>query len=218
MSSPPHDPLPPMTSCSGGAVGWTRASWRLPAHPVLPTCVCMRCVWRRVHSVFWESVYVGGIACTTMPPKPATFTTHRDCFEDNQYDPDETMADEDDVTPGTPPSDEGSDAEGVFRSERWRVVAETLPQLSHAPTSRAAALPGPPAAIILPGQRQAHDRLKPLYAPVFPNVHRVYDEKSRAVAHIAWQFANADEIWSIVNCKLLGAGLPLASCTFTHIL
>jgi hypothetical protein len=126
------------------------------------------------------------------------------------------MGDEEDVTPGTPPSDAGSEPE-----EGWLVVAETLPQLAqlaHAPTSRAAALPGPPAATILPGQRQAHDRLKPLYAPVFPNVHRVYDEKSRAVAHIAWQFANADEIWSIVNCKLLGAGLSLASFTFNVIL
>ena len=192
-----------------------RASCRLPVHPVLPTCVCMRCVWRRVHSVFWESVAIGK-ARTTMPPK----ATLRD-FEDNQFDPDETMGDEEDVMPGTPPSDAPSDTEGADPEERWLVVAETLPQLAqlaHAPTSRAAALPGPPAATILPGQRQAHDRLKPLYAPVFPNVHRVYDEKSRAVAHIAWQFANADEIWSIVNCKLLGAGLSLASFTFNVIL
>jgi hypothetical protein len=40
------------------------------------------------------------------------------------------------------------------------------------------------------GQRSPHNRLKPLYARVFPNVHRMYDGQDKAVAHIAWPFAS----------------------------
>ena len=121
MSSAPHhhDPLPPMTACSGGAVGWTQASCRLPAHPVLPTCVCMRCVWRRVHSVFWESLPVGAIACNNMPPRHSA--TRRDLVSDEEED---SMGD---IQPGTPPSGDefwAAAADGILAPV---VIEETLP-------------------------------------------------------------------------------------------
>ncbi len=67
-------------------------------------------------------------------------------------------------------------------------------------------LPSAPYASVCPGQRQVHDRLKPCWVSTFPNVHRFYDEKSRAIAHVAWEFVEAEEVWAIVTCKLLGAG------------
>jgi hypothetical protein len=67
-------------------------------------------------------------------------------------------------------------------------------------------LPQPPHASMPPGKRAAHDRLKPSWAPFLPNVHRCYDENSRAIAHVAWEFVSPLELWAIVTSKLLGAG------------
>ena len=67
-------------------------------------------------------------------------------------------------------------------------------------------LPQAPHASMPPGQRQAHDRLKPSWVKVFNNVHRFYDDKSRAIAHVAWEFVDAQEVWAIVTCKFIGAG------------
>jgi hypothetical protein len=70
-----------------------------------------------------------------------------------------------------------------------------------------APLPGPPLASIPPGSRIAHDRLKPAFSCTFPNLHRVYEKSSsKAIAHIAWDFASAHEIWSIATCPFLGSG------------
>jgi hypothetical protein len=67
-------------------------------------------------------------------------------------------------------------------------------------------LPQIPSAPLPPGERQAHDRLKPAFVTTFKNLHRFYDEKSRAVAIVSWKFCDAEEIWAICTCKLLGAG------------
>ncbi len=67
-------------------------------------------------------------------------------------------------------------------------------------------LPQVPLAAVPPGDRQAHDRLKPAFVSIYRNLHRFYDEKSRAVAIISWKFCDAEEIWAITTCKLLGAG------------
>ncbi len=56
------------------------------------------------------------------------------------------------------------------------------------------------------GQRDACDRLKPMYSATFPNVHRGYDDKARAVAVISWQYCTAQEIWDIVTSKFLTSG------------
>jgi len=76
---------------------------------------------------------------------------------------------------------------------------------SYVPVSRVQ-LPALPLAALPPGARAAHDRLKPPFANALPNVHRCYDAKSRAIAHVAWEFVSAREVWEIVTCKLLGAG------------
>ena len=76
---------------------------------------------------------------------------------------------------------------------------------SYVPVSRVQ-LPAVPLAGLPPGARAAHDRLKPAFANALPNVHRCYDAKSRAIAHVAWEFVSAPEVWEIVTCKLLGAG------------
>jgi hypothetical protein len=67
-------------------------------------------------------------------------------------------------------------------------------------------LPQPPLASMPPGTRAAHDRLKPSWATFLPNVHRCYDENSRAIAHVAWEFVTPPEVWAIVTSQLLGAG------------
>jgi hypothetical protein len=68
-------------------------------------------------------------------------------------------------------------------------------------------LPQIPLAVVPPNNaRQAHDRLKPAFVSSFKNVHRFYDEKSRAVAIVSWKFCDAEEIWAITTCKMLCAG------------
>ena len=80
------------------------------------------------------------------------------------------------------------------------IVPDSYVRVNRAP------LPALPNTSVPPGVRLAHDRLKPEHAATFPNVHRVYDEKSRAVAGVSWEFCSPQEIWSIVSCKFLGSG------------
>ena len=87
------------------------------------------------------------------------------------------------------------------------VIPDSFLPLAPAPHNTAPRLPGFSAITMgTTGQRAPHNRLKPLYARVFPNLHRVYDDMSRAIAHIAWPFASAQEIWAICNANLLASG------------
>jgi hypothetical protein len=67
-------------------------------------------------------------------------------------------------------------------------------------------LPQPPHASMPSGKRAAHDRLKPSWATLLSNVHRCYDESSRAIAHVAWEFVSPLEVWAIITSQFLGAG------------
>ncbi len=67
-------------------------------------------------------------------------------------------------------------------------------------------MPQEPKAQMPPGTRKAHDILKAAFAKTFPNVHRFYNAKSRAICHVGWQWCAAEEIWAIVTCKFLGSG------------
>ncbi len=166
---------------------WVWTSWRLHSHPVGCLCVCYRCVWKRVHAQFWRDV---------------------PCMSHSSSD--------------TGTSDEGeSDAEfGLGHApfihavvDESLVVSGTQPsQMSvadaNARAPHRAPLPGPPDASIPPGMRKAHDRLKAAFACTFPNLHRVFDNTtSKAIAHVAWEFATAHEIWSIATCPYLGCGV-----------
>jgi len=71
-------------------------------------------------------------------------------------------------------------------------------------------------APLLPGIRKAHDRIKPTHAATFPNLHRVYDDKSRAVAEIAWQYCLPQEIWAIITSKFLSSGKQETMAWFHH--
>jgi hypothetical protein len=67
-------------------------------------------------------------------------------------------------------------------------------------------MPQEPNAQMPPGNRKAHDLLKPAFAKTFPNMHRFYNAKSRAICHVGWQWCAAEEIWAILTCRFLGSG------------
>ncbi len=94
----------------------------------------------------------------------------------------------------------GGPAEGTSRARPGRLQVVTS-RMELAPR-----LPQIPLAALPPGDRQTHDRLKPAFVSTFKNVHRFYDEKSRAVAIVSWKFCDAEEIWAITTCKLLFSG------------
>jgi hypothetical protein len=162
--------------------------WCQP-HPVDPACICYQCLWRRVHWRFWAS-----LRCTSV-----VFAAMQDIhIGDSQH----TAIPE---TQDTHKQDDDLSAEfyqSFFASSRGGHVS--VPDSYH--IVNRAPLPGIPNASAPPGTRHAHDRLKPEHAPTFPNLHRVYDEKSRAVASVSWEFCSPQEIWSIVTCKFLGSG------------
>lgn len=147
-------------------------------HPVHNSCLCFRCSWRRVHWRFWAS-----LCCL---PKNDFCYCSMSFYEDSQVAGQGSYAFEDDCfVPATQPS-------------------QAVPD-SYAVTSRAS-LPMVPYASMPPGERAVHDKLKPAFAAMFPNLHRFYDTNSRAIAHISWEWATAEEVWDIVTCKLLGGG------------
>ena len=113
-----------------------------------------------------------------------------------------TSDDEDQAPPsGDDDDDNASDHEAVSGATGGRPTIVNETQGWRLPAAPAPGMPNMP-----PGRRLAHDRLKPLYAPVFPNLHRVYDTTSKAIAHVGWEFCTAAEIHALLNCKMLGAG------------
>jgi hypothetical protein len=157
---------------------WAWTSWSMPSHAVACLCVCYRCVWKRVHAQFWRDV---------------------PCMPNSDSDTCDSQG-----------SGEGGDAaRAPFIVQESLIVSGTQPSqqpFTHAPHNDP--LPGLPDASIPPGTRTAaHDRLKPAFACTFPNLHRVFDKvSSKAIAHVAWQFASPHEIWSIATSPFLGSG------------
>ena len=45
-----------LCSARGMATRWWAATWAIPFHPLSDWCLCMRCAWRRRHSLFWSCV------------------------------------------------------------------------------------------------------------------------------------------------------------------
>ncbi len=101
-------------------------------------------------------------------------------------------------------SRDGSDDDEMSQSEIPDAQAQAV-QDSYALVSRVP-LPGASYASLPPGERAVHDRLKPAFVSTFPNVHRFFDDNSRAIAQVSWEFVSAEEIWAIVTSKLMGAG------------
>jgi hypothetical protein len=104
----------------------------------------------------------------------------------------------------------GGGAAAFYEETDSPVVVHGTQNTVSIPDSFAAAprflLPQPPHASMPPGNRAAHDRLKPCWATLLSNVHRCYDENSRAIAHVAWEFVSPLEVWAIITSQLLGAG------------
>ncbi len=166
---------------------WLTVSCELQPHALHPACVCFRCVWRRVHSRFWKALPV--IAHCSMSDDD-TYIQETDPFLGHQL--------------------RGQHCSGnlVYGSQlsQHQLSSQTsaIPD-SYIDTSRVP-LPSQPIASLPTGARTVHDRLKPIHARTFPNVHRCFNDKSRAIASISWEFCSAEEIWSIVTTKFLGAG------------
>ncbi len=167
---------------------WLTVSWKLHPHALHAACVCFRCVWRRVHMRFWECVPIDQ----------------------------RSMSDDDTCIPETLPQLAGLPQLGgdFFGSNLMYGSQHSIHHLSsqtsavpdsYSHTSRVP-LPSQPIASIPTGARAVHDRLKPIHARTFPNVHRFFNDKSRAIASISWEFCSAEEIWAIVTTKFLGAG------------
>jgi hypothetical protein len=96
------------------------------------------------------------------------------------------------------------DSQPPFESQESQSQHPKIPDSYHV-VSRFP-LPGAAYASMPPGNRAVHDRLKPAFVAMLPNVHRFFDTTSRAIAQVSWEFASAEEIWAIVTCKLLAAG------------
>jgi hypothetical protein len=56
------------------------------------------------------------------------------------------------------------------------------------------------------GSSKCCETSNPAFVSSFKNVHRFYDEKSRAVAIVSCKFCDAEEIWAITTCMMLCAG------------
>jgi hypothetical protein len=108
--------------------------------------------------------------------------------------------------PGTQASFSGLPSHVVVQGTQGTqgVIPDSL--LTAAQTKQYPKMPQEPKAQMPPGSRKAHDLLKPAFAKTFPNVHRFYNAKSRAICHVGWQWCAAEEIWAILTCKFLGSG------------
>ena len=173
---------------------WLRRSWDLHPHALHIACVCFRCVWRRVHRRFWESLP------DIMGCNSANMSAAR-AFQDEDSQIDVTD-DYEDIVPSTQHSQLPQQPRGL--------IPDSYVDSSRVP------LPHAPLASIPPGNRLVHDRLKPIYAATFPNVHRYFNDKSRPLASISWEFCNAEELWSIVTCKFLASGRQETMAWFQH--
>lgn len=163
-------------------------------HPLHKACICFRCIWRRVHWRFWSSLlrYSNDSVCQSLMSS---------LYEDSQIAAGQTSNYAFDI----------EDSEAFVSATQ---SSQAIPD-SYAVTSRVP-LPSAPYASIPPGERAVHDKLKPSLAATFPNLHRFYDSNSRAIAHVAWDFVSAEEVWAIVTCKLLGAGRIETMAWFKH--
>jgi hypothetical protein len=175
-------------ACSTGTSGG------IPCVHLHRACLCYCCAWRRVHSRFWAS-----LSSSVAQP------VHNCAMGDSDSG--------DNVYGDCVPLLTGGGGAAAFHehTDSPVVVQGTQDTLNVSiPDSFVAAprflLPQPPHASMPPGKRAAHDRLKPSWATLLPNVHRCYDENSRAIAHVAWEFVMPLEVWAIVTSQLLGAG------------
>ena len=195
---------------------WLQLSWRLAPHPLHRRCVCMRCVWRRVHGRFWQSLECASIADLQMHSGDEgdggdAFFEGGGAFGGGAaFDESEATAIEESVYQHAREEEQGEQASDGGEGERGPIIRDSFMPLvppRAAGQNPPVRLPGFSAITMgTTGQRAPHNRLKPLYARVFPNLHRVYDDMSRAIAHIAWPFASAQEIWAICNANLLASG------------
>ena len=164
---------------------WLHSSWSMHPHALHAVCVCFRCVWRRVHSRFWESL-PAILQCNSAIMNSA---------EDSQI----LLGGE--PIPGTLPSQQPLGP---------AAVPDSYVDLSRV------RLPPPPNASIPTGTRAVFDRLKPMFEATFPNLHRVFNAKSRPEASISWEFCSAEEMWSIMTCKFLAAGAQQTMSWYLH--
>ena len=131
-----------------------------------------------------------------------------------------TQASDDEVVVSSQASDDsGDDHDRKSASpDRSNIIEESVfiassqpPAPSQRALPRYAPLPSMPLAAMPPGTRAPHDRLKPTFDGTYPNLHRVYNANSKAVAHVAWEYASAQEIWSIVTSSFLTSGSKATS-------
>ena len=175
----------------------------------------MRCVWRRVHGRFWQSLECASIADLQMSGDEsdggdASFAGGGAFGGGAAFDESEATCIEESVynEAGEEEQPEEACVSGV--GAQGQIIRDSFMPLVPPPAAGQnpqVRLPGFSAITMgTTGQRSPHNRLKPLYARVFPNVHRMYDEQDKAVAHIAWPFACAPEIWAICDATLLASG------------
>ena len=194
---------------------WLQLSWRLAPHPLHRRCVCMRCAWRRVHGRFWQSLECASIADLQMSGEESDGGDAS--FEDGgafgggaAFDDSEATCIQESVYHEAEEEEQAEEACDSAEGAQCPIIRDSFMPIA---PPRAAGqnpqvrLPGFSAITMgTTGQRSPHNRLKPLYARVFPNVHRMYDGQDKAVAHIAWPFASPPEIWAICNATLLASG------------
>ena len=178
---------------------WLQHSWSLAPHVLHASCICLRCVWRRVHSRFWNALGTPSAAHHIGTAMDSVFGGYNSNDEDEQRD---RSSDEESDDSTQMPND-------TFHHNMMQSLYPTAfpsgPPPQNIPPSASQA-PLPTLASVSAGQRPAWNRLKQQYAATFPNVHRFYDANSRSVAHIAWSFTTPEEVWAIINSNLLYSG------------